>query len=251
VTAAGLLRTTRPLPAFERRFHATSLLLEAIAPLGFDDALAALARQATLAVPVKVMRGHPGGSALLAEIPFEGDLERCRRDAGAALDAALAWLARGPAAVESTEDRCAALEEAVATLGWTMEAGTDGEFAARTSPPGAPLRIRALAGGALRVAHLATALRVPDARSGHAVRLLALEANAWLRLARLGVSGPPAGVLHVERDVILPAGITLERWLGEAAHALDAAQRETGRALRALATPEVAAAYLAARGVED
>jgi hypothetical protein len=235
--------------------RATPLLVEAHGgPLPIDAATAALGRLEAHPAPVKVVRPAGAAPRLLAELPNEGDLDRVLADAQRAIARAVAWLAGkedgGPDGEAADPRR---ITEALRDSGWGWADAGGG--CRRVIPPAEvtsmKLLVMPLADGAVRVAAAALPLRIAHPRAVEAVRRFALEAGARLRLVRFAVSGETGGVLHVARDVILPASVPLERWIVEAVHALARAQTETARALRALGQLAVAEAYLATHAPEE
>jgi hypothetical protein len=81
----------------------------------------------------------------------------------------------------------------------------------------------------------------PESRA--ALLRFALEANARMRLTRLTVV-PEAGQARVRWDVVLPRCVELERALPAAIEAVVGGHAASHTALRALAHPVVARAYL-------
>ncbi len=240
------------VPDPERVTRHTELLVEATAvPLSDVDVLAALPRQGTLSIPAKLFRSRSGTAGMLVEIPAALGEEPARALAERTLALALDWFdgarpaATGPA--DTTHLGTTHLGDALSALGWNVTPQGTGTMIVHDAP-GGPLTLHPCGDGSIRVAARPTVVRAPGAPSALALPRFALEANRRLRLARLTVTRTARGLLHVARDVILPPGVELAEWLARAADALVRARDETERAMRALTTPAVAAAYLATDG---
>jgi hypothetical protein len=220
-------------------------------PLAAAAVLEAATRQDELPLAAKLVWDATGSPGVRAEIPHEGDPGSRRAEAERTAAAAAAWVAGTHAHSHGPHDPAlqAHLADALAALAWRVEGGPD---LWALHPPAAitPARllVRALAGGAIRVALPVLPLRVAAPESAAAVVRFCLEAASRLRLVRLGARALRPAVLAVSREVVLPAGTALERWLREASWALATAHEETTPALRALAGATVAGVYLAARG---
>jgi hypothetical protein len=235
------------------RVRATALLVEAeSAPLPLERALGSLARQTELAVPAKLVLAGAETAALLAEIPRERGLASAEATARATLESALAWLAAGGAngaAAGPGPDATTRVNAALTGLGWPFEVADPGRWHVWAKLDAITMRlfITAHADGSARVAQPATPVQIAHPHGGYAARLFALESNARLRLVRTSVATTSPHVVRVTRDVVLPPAVELERWLAEAAVALAVATGETARALRALRSLEIVAAYLGTR----
>jgi len=244
---------TLPMPAsLEARTALTTRLRRAprlveldAGPLSLTRALAALAHQSGLAVPAKLVATAAGDAGMLIEIT--GGPDDASR-AYLALEAALAWI-DGRDGRPMIPGEPAALEEALRAVGWSSESVGRGRLRLHVPAEVTSMRVvvEPLADGAVVVSTPPTPVRVAGARAARAVRLFTLEANARLRLVRLGAKEERDGMLVVQRDVVLADGTDLTRWIVEAVHALAVAHALTAGALRALGTDSVADAYLAFR----
>jgi hypothetical protein len=263
-------------PAMPRPVRRRDAIVESatVGPIALGEACSSLARQSALMAPVKLAMGADGMAALLAETPagaFAG------AEVWAALDAALStawdWLQAdaGVDAREAVHDRRsgaqtiravaagaspasgepladARIPELLRAAGWEWAVEEIG-YRVRLVGEAPTLRVTPLAGDGLRVAVEAVPIRVASDASAQALSLFALDVNARLRLARVSVAIAD-DVARVGWDAVLwggeGAGPSAD-WLNDAVEAVVGAHADTARAARAVASREVATAYLRAR----
>jgi len=243
-----------PIAALSPRLRCEpKLVIGSVGPLPLDAGLAALSIQADLPVPVKLAMA-PHGVDLVAEIPRGGgDPLRGETVALAALDTAWRWLAhRGggaPCAPSAVTVDAAWWADSMKRIGWTAEPlqGDDEWIHVRHPAVSWRLLARPLGARTLQLTAGPVGVRRAGARAARAMMLLALEANARLRLARVSVRRHDDSVAEASWDVVLAAPDEPEEWLDAAVEALVIARGETERALRALAAEAVHDAYLRAR----
>jgi len=227
------------------------LVTASAGPLPLDCALAGLERQSDLRVPAKFTLSRSGVCHLRAEVPDDGERERCAADARAALDSALTALAgdvgqRGRLASPPAATR---IGEVLEQLGWNGAQEESGGYQIHAPSIGTAARLMAhpLHAGGVHVTASTLAIRTAGGHSARALALFALEANDRFRLARLTVSSANDGVARARWDAVLLAAAVCADGLATAVEALLIARTETERALRALAKAVVADAYLEAR----
>jgi len=233
--------------------------------------LIALAARADLPLPAKLTaagtdRDSLGAASvplvsLMAEIPRDGtgrDAGAARTAAQAALGDALAYLGRprlgaspdvAGGAGRRVDDATTAMSAAEAH-GWSLTKIGEGHFRAAAGGAGtSTFELRTTGNGFVGIS-LGTRLLGPVGRpSAEAIVGFAREANARLRLARVGIEPMPAERLRMGWQAVVPVDGPLGPWLEEALCALVVARNETLAPLRALGADEVARSYLALRGV--
>ncbi len=209
----------------------------------------ALARQPELLAPVKLAAAAGGGAELRAELlRARGvDTEALARSA---LERAGVWLAGdgGPVAdVEAVdaEEVAAGLAELPRAWAWEPR-GADG-FHVHATAFGTSARIVVEARAGTARAFVRSAVPATGLETRAALVHFALEANARLRLARIGVAADDDGTARLTWDAVASPGVALERALPAAVEAVAGAHAATRRALRALSHAAVARIYLDAR----
>jgi hypothetical protein len=247
----------------EPRIRWDGIVGEAALPLpSIDASLRNLSRQSALMAPAKLTLSPAGLALLLAEVPASDDRERGAETVRAALRTAALWVSghgptddrgregRAPDATEASAARW--IEDALGTLAWTWERDDGDAYRIVAASASAAARLAPVAQGrGVRVWLEPRPLRTAAPGVELAIRLFALEVNARFRLARLSVGGPgdggSSGVLTVAWDTVVLPDVGGVRWLALAIEALAVADAETRRALRALTTATVAAAYVGGR----
>jgi hypothetical protein len=224
------------------------LLVATLSPLA-RTARASLARQPELLAPVKLALSARGDLELRAEL-LRGRGVEAESLALRELARAKAWLADAAAPVSGVEPPDAeAIAAGLAELpkAWAWESREDGSFQVHATAFGmsARLSIEACEGTARAHVHSAVPAGARDTRE--ALVQFALESNARLRLARIGVAVADDSAARLTWDAVAPPGVALERSLPAAVEAVVAAHAVTQRALRALSHAGVARAYLDAR----
>lgn len=238
-------------PVARPRIEADSLLVRASAPLSAQAAFAGLARQPMLGVAAKLVWSASQGFELMAEVPREENLREAEKEAGGALDDALAWLANGDtsgrngtlppsSSVIETLNGAECIVRSTASDACFVDANLGGSVYR--------LLVGEYSDARVRLSFPATTVRVEDERTRHATALFALEANRRLRLARVSVTPLASDRTRLVCDVVVANGASLPRRLPDALEALVVFRDETARALRMLRSHDVADAYLAARG---
>jgi hypothetical protein len=212
----------------------------------------ALALQPELLVPVKVADSARGGSELRAELLRARGLD-VEALARCALSRAGAWLTgNGDAGAETgdvdAEDLCAGLAELPRAWAWEPREG--GGFHVHATAFGTSARVAVEAPSGTPHAIVRSALPAGSPATREALVCFALEANARLRLARIGVATDD-DVARLAWDAVASPGVPLERALPAAVEAVVCAHAVTRRALRALSHPDVARTYLDARASRD
>jgi hypothetical protein len=210
-----------------------------------EDARRALARQAELHAPTKLVLSGRGHLELRAEVRRTRGADAAGLAHGA-LDLGRAWLAGEPlpgGPEPDPEDLSSALAELPPVFAWSR--GEDG-FRIHATAFGESLRLRVLPvpGGVQVIAR--SALSTPEPCARDALEHFALETNRRLRLARIGVDAA-GDTTAVSWDRVTPFGVDLAVVLPAAVEAVVRAHAPTRRSLRALCHAEVARTYLAAR----
>ncbi len=275
VVAPAASRAFGP-PAMPRPVRRRDAIVESatVGPIALADAVSGLARQTALMAPVKLALAADGTAVLLAEAPVGAFVGA---ESWATLDAALStawdWLHAdaGVAARETAHDRRrgaqairaveggaspvpgipiadARIPELLRAAGWEWAVEGAG-YRVRLAGEAATLRVMPLAGRGLRVWAEAVPIRVASDASAQALSLFALDVNARLRLARVSVAITD-DVARVGWDAVLWGGEAAGPpgpWFNDAVEAVVGAHADTARAARAVASREVATAYLRAR----
>ena len=232
-----------------------------------EASLRNLGRQAALAAPAKLALSRARAPVILAEAPAWAEGDRIVATIRMSLAMGLQWLNRNEASAEPVDvvpgketqdpgESCIRwIDEALGAIACTWERVDPWAYRVRTASAATAARIEPIAGvTAVRVRHDARPLRAPTPDVERALGLFALEANARFRFARLSVGrpershdGPARDVVSATWDAVVLPGPAGVRWLAEALDALEAADAETRRGLRALTNAAVAEAYLVAR----
>jgi hypothetical protein len=244
-----------PIPVGVRRGRRASrvrleaeLLVATLSPLA-GTARASLARQPELLAPVKLALSARGGLELRAEL-LRGRGVDAESLARRELALAKVWLADTAAPVSGVGGPDAeAIAAGLAELpkAWTWEPREDGSFQVHATAFGTSARLSIEACNGTARAHVNSAVPAGSRDTREALVQFALETNARLRLARIGVATADDSAARLTWDAVAPPGVALERSLPAAVEAVVAAHAVTQRALRALSHAGVARAYLDAR----
>jgi len=231
-------------------------------PLSHAAAVAGIAHQAALAVPAKFILTTEGQAGIQAELPRVLETVECRKLAGEALDAALAWVdsvsmggtppiaGSSRAASDDGGEGSQELESALDQLPWSWRQIEADHYQVYASPaPGIALRVSVswCDRVGLRVSS-ETRLRATAPIARQAMGHFALEANPRLRLARASVEDVDEGGARIVWDAVLPSAAPLQLGIAPMAEAVVHAQALTRRAFAALEDERVARTYLRLRG---
>lgn len=219
-------------------------------PVAREVAERALTRQPGLAWPAKLVAAPDGATGLVSEVP-----RLVEPSVGAALvrqaaHASLAWLDDDAPDGAPPDDDAASegLEDLLSEAPHPFRRLDDGGYGLDVAHEGVVGRIevRATAAGGLWLSARG-AVGVGDGRSLPALVAFALEVNRRLRVARLSVGAGGGSAAWLVWDAVLPAGLPAGRALEEGVGAVATARALSEGALRALADPTVAEAFLALR----
>lgn len=234
-----------------RLAHDPVVFLSSVLPVPEQRAESALPRQPGLPWSAKLVRSESGQVGLVGEVPRL--VESCVGAALAreAVERARAWLDEAepdPGATSSEGFAAEELEELLGEIRHPWRLLDDGACRLDVAHGGVVGRMelrRARAGGLWLCGR--GAVGVGDGRSFLAQTRYALEANGRLRVARVSVGTGGGSAAWVVWDVVLPPELPREAALREGVGAVAAARASTEAALRALATPAIADAYLSLR----
>ncbi len=227
------------------------VFLSSVLPVPEELAERALPRQPNLPWPAKLVQFESGEAGLVAEVPRLVEPRAGAALARQAVEGAHVWLnAAEPDPDTTTIDGWSAeeLEELLDEAPYPWRLLEDGVCRLDVAHDGVVgrMELRRVTAGGLRLCGQG-AVGVGDGRSLLAQTRYALEANSRLRLARVSLGGGGGSAAWVVWDVVLPGEVPLEAALREGVGAVATARAVTEVALRALATPAVAEAYLALR----
>ena len=211
---------------------------------------AALARQPELLAPVKLAASARGDTELRAELLRARGIDT-EALARRALSQATAWLAgdAADAMPDANELHAEAIAAGLSELpkAWAWEPQGEDGFHVHATAFGTSVRILVEGRASTTVASVRSAVPAATADTREALVRFALETNARVRLARIGVAASDEGSARVTWDAVASPGVALERALPAAVEAVVGAHATTRRALRALSHAAVARAYLDAR----
>jgi hypothetical protein len=227
------------------------VFLSGVLPVPQQLAESALARQPGLPWPAKLVRCESGEVGLVGEVPRLVEPRAGAAIVRRAVEAARVWLDAAepdPAATSSDAWTAEELEDLLDETAYPWQLLEDGACRLDVTHDGVVgrMELRRVTAGGLRLCGRG-AVGVGDGRSFLAQTRYALEANSRLRLARVSVGSGGGSAAWVVWDVVLPGEVPLEAALREGVGAVATARAVTEAALRALATPAVAEAYLALR----
>jgi hypothetical protein len=226
------------------------VFLSRVLPVPETLAESSLPRQPGLPWPAKLVRFESGDVGLLGEVPRLVEPSAGAGLARQAVEGARAWLdaAEAPGGTMGPGWTEAELVELLAEAPFPWRLLEDGQCRLDVALDGVVGRVELgrLTAGGLRLCARG-AVGVGEGRSFLAQTRYALEANSRLRVARVSVGSGGGAAAWVAWDAVLPPELPLEAALREGVGAVATARASTEAALRALATPAIAEAYLALR----
>jgi len=252
MTAASVDRTARSGNGFalrrELRTRAETGIFVATLAAPALTPVEALARQPELRAPVKLALSRAGAPELRAELLRANgtDVDALARSA---LLRASEWFAHE---AEAAPDEGVLDSEAVASglaelpRAWAWEPREDGVFHVHATAFGTSARVVLESPGGVARAFVRSAVPAGSPACRAALLHFALETNARLRLARIGVAVDDDAA-RLTWDAVASPGVPPERALPASVEAVAAAHAATRHSLRALCHPEVARTYLDAR----
>jgi len=235
-----------------RRFaHDPVVFQSSILPVPEPLAESALPRQPGLPWPAKLARSESGEVGLVGEVPRLVESRVGAALAHEAVERARVWLDEGepdPGATSGESFTAEGLEELLGESPHPWQLLEDGACRLDVAHGGVVgrMELRRVRAGGLWLCGRG-AVGVGDGRSFLAQTRYALEANSRLRVARVSVGSGGGSAAWVVWDAVLPPELPREAALREGVGAVATARASTEAALRALATPAIADAYLALR----